>query len=314
MAKAIRDVYGETLAQLSHEYKDLVVLDADVSGSTKSALFKAEAPERFFNMGIAESNMLATAAGLSAAGKIPVANTFAVFLGTAGLLAARGQICYGNLNVKLAGAYCGLSDSYDGATHHGCEDISAMRTLPNMKILVPSDEISTRALTKLMIDTKGPVYLRVSRDVYPEVYQQKRVPEFKVGKGNVVRPGKDVTVIACGLMVSEAMAAAGRLAQENIQVRVVDMYSVKPVDRELIIQCAKETGAFVCAEEHSVIGGLGSAVAEMVAGENLSLPVGFVGVKDVFTESGDYHELLKKYELDDEAIEKKIREVIAKKK
>ena len=310
--KAIRDVYGETLVELAKDNDRIVVLDADVSGSTKSGIFGKAYPERFYNMGIAESNMVATAAGMASCGKIPFVNTFAVFLSTIGLISARGQICYGNLNVKFAGAYCGLSDAFDGATHHACEDIAIMRTLPNMRVLVPSDTHSSQALTALAAELNGPVYLRLSRDAYPDLYGADE--KFEVGKGKTVRDGSDVTVVACGILVHKALEAAEKLAGEGISVRVVDMYSIKPIDKELLIRCAEETGAIVSAEEHSIIGGLGGAVAETLAAAGACVPMSFVGVQDTFTESGPYAQLLKKYGLDADAVEKAIREVLAKKK
>ena len=309
MSKAIRDIYGEQLATLAETNKDIVVLDADVSSSTKSGIFASKYPERFFNMGIAESNMVATAAGLASTGKIPFVNTFAVFLSTIGMIATRGLICYGEENVKLAGAYCGLSDAFDGASHHATEDIAILRTMPNMTVLVPSDAHSTRELTTYAAQHKGPVYLRLSRDEYPDLYPDGA--KFEAGKGSVVRDGSDVTVIACGILVHKAIEAAEKLSYEGINVRVVDMYSIKPIDRELILKCASETGAVVSAEEHSIIGGLGSAVAEVLAG--VGVPHEFVGVKDCFTESGPYNALLHKYELDAEAVEKAIRRAITKK-
>ena len=310
--KAIRDVYGETLVELAKDNDRIVVLDADVSGSTKSGIFGKAYPERFYNMGIAESNMVATAAGMASCGKIPFVNTFAVFLSTIGLISARGQICYGNLNVKFAGAYCGLSDAFDGATHHACEDIAIMRALPNMRVLVPSDTRSSQALTALAAELDGPVYLRLSRDAYPDLYSADE--KFEAGKGKVVREGSDVTVVACGILVHKALEAAEKLAEDGVSVRVVDMYSIKPIDRELLIRCAKETGAIVSAEEHSVIGGLGGAVAETLAAAGACVPMSFVGVQDTFTESGPYAKLLKKYGLDADAVEKAIREALAKKK
>ena len=310
--KAIRDVYGETLVELAKDNDRIVVLDADVSGSTKSGIFGKAYPERFYNMGIAESNMVATAAGMASCGKIPFVNTFAVFLSTIGLISARGQICYGNLNVKFAGAYCGLSDAFDGATHHACEDIAIMRALPNMRVLVPSDTRSSQALTGLAAELDGPVYLRLSRDAYPDLYSADE--KFEAGKGKVVREGSDVTVVACGILVHKALEAAEKLAEDGVSVRVVDMYSIKPIDRELLIRCAKETGAIVSAEEHSVIGGLGGAVAEALAAAGECVPMSFVGVQDTFTESGPYAKLLKKYGLDADAVEKAIREALAKKK
>lgn len=310
--KAIREVYGETLVELAKKNDKIVVLDADVSGSTKSGIFGKAYPDRFYNMGIAESNMVATAAGMASCGKIPFVNTFAVFLSTIGLISARGQICYGNLNVKFAGAYCGMSDAFDGATHHACEDMAIMRTLPNMRVLVPSDTVSSQALTALAAELDGPVYLRLSRDAYPDLYHAGET--FEAGKGKVVRDGSDVTVVACGILVHKALEAAEKLAAEGISVRVVDMYSIKPIDRELLIRCAEETGAIVSAEEHSVIGGLGGAVAETLAAAGACVPMCFVGIQDTFTESGPYAQLLKKYGLDGDAVERAIRAAIVKKK
>ena len=296
MAKQLREVYGSVLAELGEANPDIVVLDADLSGSTKSKLFADRHPDRFFNMGIAESNMVSTAAGLAAVGKIPFVNTFTVFLTTLGLIAARGQVCYGNLNVKFGGAYCGMSDALDGASHHALEDISAMRALPNMRVIVPSDETSTRWATQWAVDHDGPVYLRLSRDTYPDLYPAG--VKFEMGKGAIVRDGTDVTVIACGLLVHKAMEAAEELAKDGVSVRVVDMYSIKPLDAELIERCARETGAVVTAEEHNIYGGLGSAVAEVLAHAGAGVPTEFVGVRDTFTESGKYSELLAKYGID----------------
>ena len=311
MAKAIREVYGEVLAELGSENKDIVVLDADLSGSTKSKIFGQAHPERFFNMGIAESDMVSTAAGLAAVGKIPFVNTFTVFLTTLGLIAARGQVCYGNLNVKFGGAYCGMSDALDGASHHALEDISAMRALPNMRVLVPSDAASTRALTKWAAANDGPVYLRLSRDVYPDLYAEGT--KFEVGKGAIVRAGSDVTVIACGLMVHKALEAAEQLKARGVSVRVVDMYSIKPIDRELILKCAAETGAIVTAEEHNIYGGLGSAVSEVLAWAGAGVPTEFVGVRDTFTESGKYTDLLREFGVDADGVADGIERVLERK-
>ena len=312
MAKAIREVYGTVLRELGAENKDIVVLDADLSGSTKSKIFGQEYPDRFFNMGIAESNMVATAAGLATTGKIPFVNTFAVFLTTLGLIAARGQVCYGNLNVKFGGAYCGMSDALDGASHHALEDIAVMRSLPNMRVIVPSDAASTRWATKLAASEYGPMYLRLSRDVYPDLYAENA--PFELGRGAVVREGGDVTVIACGIMVHKALEAAEIMTQRGVSVRVVDMYSIKPIDRELIIKCAQETGAVVTAEEHNIIGGLGGAVAEVLAYAGCGAPTEFVGVRDTFTESGKYGDLLAKYGLDANGVVSGIEKVLARKK
>lgn len=312
MAKAIREVYGNVLAELAEKNNDIVVLDADLSGSTKSGIFGKAFPERFFNMGIAESNMVATAAGLAAAGKIPFVNTFTVFLTTLGLISTRAQICYGNLNVKLGGAYCGMSDAFDGATHHATEDIAVMRSLPNMTVLVPSDETSTRWATNFAAEKQGPVYLRLSRDVYPDLYEPGA--DFECGKGAVVREGSDVTVIACGLLVHKAIEAADIMAARGVSVRVVDMYSIKPIDKDLILRCAKETGAIVTAEEHNIYGGLGGAVSEVLAWGGAGVPTEFVGIQDTFTESGPYNELLSKYGLDSNGVAAYIEKVLARKK
>ena len=206
MGKSIREVYGTVLAELGGANENIVVLDADLSGSTKSGIFGKAHPERHFNMGIAESDMVATAAGLATTGKIPFVNTFTVFLTTLGLISARAQVCYGNLNVKFGGAYCGMSDALDGATHHATEDIAVMRALPNMTVLVPSDAASTCWATKYAVDTYGPMYLRLSRDVYPDLYDENT--KFECGKGAIVRDGTDVTVIACGILVHKALEAA----------------------------------------------------------------------------------------------------------
>ena len=299
MAEAIRDVYGAVLAELGERLSDVVALDADLSGSTKSGVFGAKFPERFFNMGIAELNMLATAAGLASVGKIPFVNTFAVFETTLGLISIRAQICYGNLNVKLGGAYCGMSDAFDGSSHHAAEDIAVMRSLPNMRLIVPSDAYSTRWATETAAAIPGPVYLRLSRDVYPDLYEPGT--ELRLGGGKVVREGSDVTVFACGLMVHKAIEAA-ELLRGSISVKVVDLYSIKPIDAELIVRCATETGAVVTAEEHNTYGGLGGAVAEVLAGAGVGAVTEFVGIQDVFTESGPYAELLRKYGLDAEAV------------
>lgn len=311
MAKQLREAYGAALKELGATNPDIVVLDADLSGSTKSAMFGKEYPERFFNMGIAESNMVSTAAGLAAVGKVPFVNTFTVFLTTLGLIATRGQVCYGNLNVKFGGAYCGMSDALDGASHHALEDIANMRSLPNMRIIAPADETSARWATKWAAENYGPVYLRLSRDVYPDLYPADT--QFEMGKGKIVREGKDVTVIACGLLVHKAIEAAEELEKEGIFVRVVDMYSIKPIDEALICRCAKETGAIVVAEEHNIHGGLGSAVAEVLAYAGAGAPTEFVGVQDVFTESGPYKELLAKYGLDAAGVRTAIEKVLKRK-
>jgi transketolase len=221
-------------------------------------------------------------------------------------------ICYSNLNVKLGGAYCGMSDALDGASHHALEDIAVMRSLPNMVVLCPSDERSTRAMTRWACDYNGPVYLRLSREVYPDIYDSDIVVE--PGKGRVVLEGSDCTVFACGIMVGKAVEAAGKLLTEGISVQVVDIMSIKPLDTALIEDCIRKTGAVVSAEEHSVIGGLGSAVAEAMAKLDVSAPMEFVGTNDTFTESGNYNLLLKKYGIDADGVIRGIRKVLGRKK
>ena len=311
MAKAIRDVYGEALAKYGKENAKVVVLDADVSGSTKSAIFGKACPDRFFNMGIAEANMVAAAGGLASCGKVPFVNTFAVFLTSIGLTAARALGSYSKLPIKMAGAYAGMSDAFDGPSHHALEDIAVMRTLPNFKVFVPSDATMTEWLVKYTIDDPAPTYLRLSRDAFPDLYSADEV--FEEGKGKVVREGADATVIACGILVSKALEAAEELAKEGINVRVVDMFSIKPLDKELIAKCAKETGAIVTAEEHNVLGGLGGAVAEALCEAGVQVPMAYVGANDIHGECGPYNQLLAKYGMDAAAIVAKVRAVVAKK-
>ena len=311
MAKAIRDIYGEALVKYGKDNKDVVVLDADLSGSTKSATFGKACPERFFNMGIAESNMVATAAGMASCGKIPFVNTFAVFLTTLGLISARAFGSYSKLPIKLAGAYAGMSDAFDGPSHHALEDIAVMRSLPNFKVFVASDATVTNWMVKNAIEDPSAMYLRLSRDVFPDLYAEDEV--FEEGKGKIVREGTDITVIACGILVSKAIEAAEELAKEGISVRVVDMFCIKPLDKELVVKCAQETGAIVSAEEHSIIGGLGSAVSEALCEAGAQVPMGFVGTQDLHGECGPYKDLLAKYGLDANAVAKKIKETIARK-
>ncbi|MBQ9980852.1 MAG: transketolase family protein [Oscillospiraceae bacterium] len=313
MPKALREIYGEVLRDVGRENKDIVVLDADLSGSTKSAIFGKEFPERFFNMGIAEANMVSTAAGLAAGGKIPFVNTFTVFLTTIGLIATRGLVCYGNLNVKFGGAYGGVSAAYDGASHHALEDIANMRALPNMLVICTCDENSTRQATEFAVKHNGPVYLRLSRETFPDLYQAGE-SAFEFGKAKIVRDGTDCTIMGCGIMVHHALQAADILAGKGISARVVDMSTIKPIDRDMIERCIVETGAIVSAEEHNIIGGLGSAIAEAMATMDVHAPMEFVGTEDTFTESGKYADLLKKYKLDPETIAAKAEKAVSRKK
>ncbi|MDR1732931.1 MAG: transketolase family protein [Synergistaceae bacterium] len=311
MAKAIREIYGEALVKYGRDNPDVVVLDADVSSSTRSGLFQAACPERFFNVGVAEANMTGMAAGLASVGKIPFVNTFATFLITNGLLAARVFGSYSGLNIKLMGAYTGLSDAYDGPTHHAIEDIAVMRALPNFRVYVANDEVGTDWLVRHAIKSKGPMYIRLSRDVFPTLYEPGT--KFEEGKGKILRQGKDAAIIACGRMLGMAVEASKILSSEGIDVTVVDMFTIKPLDAELITETAKSTGAVVTAEEHSVIGGLGGAVAEVLATRRVCVPLGFVGIADCHAECGAYSELLAKYGLDVPAVVAKVRETLAKK-
>jgi len=311
MAKSIRDAYGEALLEYGGPNKDVVVLDADLSGSTKSAVFQKAYPERFFNVGIAEANMTAIAAGLACVGKVPFVNTFTTFLTTLGLLAVRTYCSYARIPVKLMGGYAGMSDSFDGPTHHALEDISAMRALPGMKVYVASDATIARWLTFHAAEVPSPVYLRLSREPFPDVYPEGEA--FEDGVGKVVREGNDATVIACGIMTGRSLAAADILAKEGIYVRVVDMFTIKPLDAGLVLDSAAKTGAIVTAEEHNVIGGLGSAVCEALCEGAAKAPVTRVGMRDTHGETGPYHAILDKYGLSAEGVAAAVRETLHKK-
>ena len=305
--KAMREAYGEALVELGKSNADVVVLDADVSSSSRSVLFKNVYPDRFVNVGIAEGNMVAMAAGLAASGKIPFVNTFALFFAVRAADPIRSLIAYNGLNVKIAGAYGGFSDSYDGASHQAIEDVSIMRSIPNLTVVVPADEHAARKATQAAADYKGAVYLRLSRAEVPEVYAPDS--PFEIGKANIVKPGKDVTLIANGYMVRKAVDAAALLAEEGIDAEVIDMHTVKPLDEEAIIKSATKTGAVVTVEENNIYGGLGSAVAEVLS-QKLPTPLEIVGVADRFGESGDYEALLTKHGLDKTAIDNAARKVL----
>ncbi|WP_444643089.1 transketolase family protein [Caproiciproducens sp. R1] len=311
MGRAIRDVYGDSLLNYGKENKDVVVLDADVSSSTKSGVFGKAFPNRFFNVGIAESNMVGMAAGLSTIGKIPFVNTFAVFLTSIGLIGARSFGSYSKLNIKFMGAYGGLSDAFDGPSHHSLEDVAIMRSLPNFQVFVATDEYQTDWLVKNAIEVNAPMYIRLSRDATPTVYSADT--KFETGKGMVLREGTDATIIACGVMVGQAVAAAEELAKKGVQVGVVDMFSIKPIDKELILESAKKTGAIITAEEHTVIGGLGGAVAEVLTAGGAKVAQEFVGVRDCHAECGPYSGLLKKYGLDVADVVAAVEKAIARK-
>lgn len=306
--KATRDSYGETLKELAEECKDLVVLDADLAAATKTGIFKKACPERFFDCGIAEANMMGVAAGLAACGKIPFASTFAMFAAGRAYEIVRNSIGYPHLNVKIGATHAGISVGEDGATHQCNEDIALMRTIPGMTIINPCDDVEARAAVRAAVEFNGPVYMRFGRLAVP-VINDSETYKFEMGKGVVMKDGTDVTIVATGLMVNEALEAAKTLETEGISARVVNIHTIKPLDKELICKCAKETGVIVTAEEHSVIGGLGSAVAEAVT-ECCPVPVIKVGVNDEYGYSGPAVELLKKFGLSAENIAEKVKQAV----
>ena len=305
--KATRDAYGEALVELGKENKDIVVLDADTSTSTRTKLFAKAFPERFLNVGIAEQNLIGMAAGLARCGKIPFASSFAVFVPGKCVDQIRNTVAHPRLNVKIVVTHSGLTVGADGATHQAIEDIAIMRAIPNMKVVVPADAVETKKAIRAVVDCAGPVYTRLCRQSTPIIYDEDYV--FTLGKGVTLNDGKDATVIACGIMVSEALIAAEKLMKEGISVRVIDMHTVKPIDKELIVESARFTGAIVTAEDHNVIGGLGGAVAEVLA-ENYPTPMRRVGVNDVFGESGETRELMVKYGLTADCIAEELKDLI----
>lgn len=308
--QATREAYGQALEELGAVRQDVVILDADLSKSTKTSVFQAKYPERFFNAGIAEQNLMGLAAGFAAAGKVPFASTFAVFATGRAYDQIRNSICYPRLNVKIAATHAGITVGEDGGSHQALEDINLMRGLPNMTVLVPADGPEAKNAVKAAADYEGPVYIRLGRSGVPTITDAD-VP-FVIGKGRVMREGADVTLIGCGMMVAKALEAADVLAAEGVNAAVIDMSTIKPIDRELIVEWAKKTGAIVTAEEHNVIGGLGSAVAEVLV-EEVLVPMERVGIEDVFGESGTGGELVEKYRLTAEHIVEKAKRAIARK-
>lgn len=292
---ATREAYGKALARIGKENENIVVLDADLSKSTKTADFKAVCPERFINMGIAEGNMMTVAAGMAACGKIPFASTFAIFATGRAFEQIRNSICYPKLNVKVCATHAGLTVGEDGASHQSVEDISLMRSIPNMVVISPSDGIETEAAIEAITKYEGPCYVRLGRSAVPIINDNEDY-KFEIGKGITLRDGKDATIVATGIMVEAALEAYNILAEEGIRVRVINIHTIKPIDEELITKAARETNLIVTAEEHSIIGGLGSAVAEVVT-THCPATVLRVGIKDTFGESGKPAELLKAYGL-----------------
>jgi len=308
---ATRHAYGESLAEIG-ENPRIVALDTDVSTCTMSVIFGKKYPERFFNCGIAEANMIGMAAGLSTFGFIPFVHAFAMFMAGRGYDQIRNSICYPGLNVKCIGTHAGLSVGEDGATHQCVEDIALMRAIPGMTVICPADAAETAAATKAIAEYQGPVYLRLGR-LAVETVTEIDGYEFKIGKAVQLRQGKDVTVIATGLMAAEAVKAAAMLENEGITARVLNMHTIKPLDKEAVLRAAKETGGIVTAEEHNVLGGLGSAVSEAVT-EAYPVPVQRVGVQDSFGRSGDALELLKRYHICAEDICLAAKKVISQKR
>lgn len=303
---ATRESYGNALAELGTEHKDIVVLDADLAEATKTGVFKKAHPERFIDCGIAESNMMGVAAGLAAAGMVPFASSFAMFAAGRAFEQVRNSIGYPHLNVKIGATHAGISVGEDGATHQCNEDIALMRTIPGMVVINPSDDIEAKAAVKAAYEHQGPVYLRFGRLAVP-VINDRPDYKFELGKGVVLREGKDLTIIATGLPVNNCLEAAEKLAADGIDAKVINIHTIKPLDEELVLAAAKETGRVVTVEEHSVIGGLGSAVCDVLS-EKAPTKVLKIGINDVFGESGPALELIKKYGLDADSIYEKVKE------
>lgn len=302
---ATRESYGNALVELGQKHDNLYVLDADLAAATKTGIFKKAFPERHIDCGIAESNMMGIAAGLATTGKVPFASTFAMFAAGRAFEQVRNSIGYPHLNVKIGATHAGISVGEDGATHQCNEDIALMRTIPGMVVINPSDDVEAKAAVEAAYEHDGPVYMRFGRLAVP-VINDRPDYKFEIGKGVVLREGKDVTIVATGLCVSESLAAADMLAADGIDAKVVNIHTIKPLDEELIVASAKETGKVVTVEEHSVIGGLGSAVCDALC-ENYPTTVLKIGVNDVFGESGPAVELIKKYGLDAASIAAKVK-------
>ncbi len=292
--KATRQSYGEAIAELGKENKDVVVLDADLAGATKTNIFAKEFPQKFFDMGIAEQDMIATAAGFATCGKIPYASTFAVFATGRAYDQIRNSICYPNLNVKICATHCGITVGEDGATHQMLEDINLMRGLPNMTVISPADDVEAKWAVKEAAKINGPVYIRFGRASTPVIHENEE--KLEIGKAIQFGEGTDATVFATGIMVAEALKAKEELEKEGINIRVVDFHTIKPIDKDMIIKCAKETKKLISIEEHSIIGGLGSAIAEVLV-ENYPAKLTRMGINDSFGKSGSASELLKYFGL-----------------
>ncbi|MCX5751455.1 MAG: transketolase family protein [Candidatus Saganbacteria bacterium] len=309
---ANRDYYGKTLVEIGAKNSKVVVLDADLSCSTKTCMFCAKYPERFFNLGVAEQDMIGVAAGLATTGKIVFASTFAVFGSGRAWDQVRVSVAYPRLNVKIVVTHGGITTGEDGVTHQALEDLAIMRVIPNMTVIVPADAYETAQVIRALEKAHGPAYVRLNRSTTPTIYDNDQY-DFQIGKAIKMREGRDLTIIACGIMVNASLQAAEILAKEGISVRVINMHTLKPLDKEVIIQAAQETGAIVTVEEHSILGGLGGSVAEVLV-ENCLVPMVRVGTRDMFAESGKPHELLEKYGMTPVDIAATARLVLERKK
>jgi len=305
-----RKAYGETLVKLGKKFKNLVVLDADLSKSTKTIMFAKEYPDRFFEMGIAEANMITTAAGLASCGKLPFVSTFAVFATGRVYDQIRMDIAYSRANVKIFATHGGISVGKDGVSHQMIEDIALMRALPYMTVIAPSDATQTGKIVELMAEKEGPMYARVGRADAPLIYEKNDLNGINLGKGITVKDGSDCTIIATGTMVEPAIEAQKELKKDGISLKVIDMHTIKPLDNKLVIKCIKATNGIITAEEHSIIGGLGSAVAELIAENNFSTKFIRMGIKDIFCESGNPPDLLEKYQLNIKYMVKNVKNML----
>ncbi len=302
-----RDIYGQTLVELGKQNKDIVVLDADLSGSTRTSLFAKEFPERFFNFGVAEQNMMATASGLASCGKTIFVSTFAIFATGRAWDQIRNTVSYNNFNIKIVASHAGLSVGPDGSSHQALEDIALMRVIPNMNIIVPCDGPQVRDAVMACVDTPGPFYIRLGRSKVPTIENKG---EFRLDKAQVLANGDDVTIIACGIMVAEALIAVKNLLHRRVKARLVNMHTIRPLDNDTVLKAAKETRGIVVCEEHTVIGGLASSIDEVVA-ENYPTKVLRVGIKNRFGQSGEPAELLKEYNLTSADIEKAALKIVS---
>jgi transketolase len=301
-----RDIYGQTLVELGKQNKDIVVLDADLSGSTRTSLFAKEFPDRFFNFGVAEQNMMATAAGLASCGKIVFVSTFAMFATGRAWDQVRNTICYNDFDIKIVASHAGITVGPDGSSHQALEDIALMRLIPNMNIIVPCDGPQSRDAIIAAVNTKGPFYIRLGR---PKVSTIENKGEFKFGKAQVISEGKDVTIVACGIMVNEALVATKNLLDKGISARLINLHTIRPLDKDAVLKAAKETAGIVVCEEHTIVGGLASGIDEVIA-ENHPTKVVRVGIKNRFGQSGEPVELLKEYNLTSQDIERAVLSII----